>query len=368
MKRILLLIFSAILICSCNSKPEKEGFTLTGTFKNMPDSTMVYLEMDNSRKDSAMIIDEKFRFTGKVEEPSSAILILPETRDFIYVWLENSTIEMSAEKGNLQNPVITGSAVQKQADILDNKLLPFHKARDSARAANAEKDLSEKEQNSLYAYFDQLRTKEHEATQNFIKEHPNSFVSAYILNFYKTTWGKNTTEELYAELPEERRASSDGKMIDRFLQLYKGPGVGDQYEDFAMTNADGEEVRLSEIRKEYTLVHFWATHCLYSREENPTLVQNYNNFKESGFEILGVSIDGDRDLFLSSIEEDELPWNNLMSPAGKNNDAALIYGVSGTPENFLIDEEGTIIARNLRGEQLTQKLEELMPSKATAQL
>lgn len=368
MKKILLPIFFPALFLSCNNQPEEQGYTLTGNVKNVPDSTMVVMSRNNIDIDSAMVLNEKFSFSGNVEEPYAVFLMFSGIREYTTVWLENSNIELFAEKGKFEERVISGSQVQMEDELLEAKIRPFRQARDSARAGNAKKTLTDKEQDSVYAFYDNLRKKEQQATRNFVKENPNSVVSAYILNFYKTTWGKKATEELYANITAERRESTDGKMIAHYLKINKDPEVGEQYEDFEMTNAKGEAIRLSDIKGKYTLVYFWAANCFPSRQENPNLVQNYETFKDHGFEILGISIDGDRNTFLGSIQEHNLTWNNLMSPAGSDNDAALIYGVNGTPDNFLIDEQGTIIARNIRGEALTTKLQELMPATRTANL
>lgn len=370
MQKPLLVVLAASLFLSCQQEVKKEeGFTLNGTIKNIPDSTMIIMSNDNIDIDSAMVINEKFRFTGKVEEPYSVFLTLAAPYEYTTVWLENSNIELTAEKGKFEDRVVSGSQAQKEDDLLEARIQPFRQTRDSVRTANAERTLTDSEQDSVYAFYNSLRKKEHQATRAFVKENPNSVVGTYILNFYKTTWGKKATEELYANIVEERRESTDGKMIAHYLEINKDPDVGEQYADFEMENAEGQAVRLSEIKGKYTLVYFWAAHCFPSREENPNLVQNYNTYKDRGFEILGVSIDADRDTFLGSIEEHKLSWNNLMSPAGMDNDPALIYGISGTPDNFLIDENGTIIARNIRGKELTKKLEELLgkPSLAAAE-
>jgi peroxiredoxin len=362
MKYAPLVLFAATLVISCTSKPKQEGFSLTATARNIPDSAMVYISKDNIRIDSAMVMNEKFSFKGRVEEPSNVWLSIPQTQDYISMWVENTNIQLQAEKGQFDKAVITGSPVQKESDLLSSKLSPFTQARDSARAALAGKNLTAAEQNEANSFFDKLRRQEHEATQDFVKEHPNSIVSAYILNFYKTTWGKRTTAELNKHLTQQRRESTDGKMISRFLELNKNFKVGDHFEDFEMTNAEGKQVRLSNIKGKYTLVYFWAAHCYYSAQENPNLIANYERFEEHGLEILGVSIDEDPKTFRGSIEEHQLPWNNLMSTAGRDNKAALIYGISGTPENFLMDENGNILAFNIRGEELTKKLQELMPA------
>lgn len=365
MNKILLSLFSAAFILSCNNKPDERGFTLSGNVKNVPDSTMVIMSRNNIDIDSAMVLNEKFSFAGKVEEPYNVFLVFSGIGDYTTLWLENSDIELTAEKGKFQDRVITGSEIQKDDELLAKKVEPFRKTWEEARAALRGRELTKTQQDSVSIFFDDLKWKEFRATQDFVRENPNSVVSTYILDFYKTTWGKEITEELYAKLPPERRESRDGKMIAHYLEINRDPVPGEPYEDFEMTNAKGETVRLSEIKGKYTLVYFWAAYCYPSQQENPNLVQNYETFKDRGFEILGVSIDGDRDIFLRSIQEHKLTWNNLMAPEGKNNEAALIYGINGTPDNFLINEQGTIIARNIRGEALTQKLEKLMPEAST---
>jgi peroxiredoxin len=361
MKNLPLLLAAAALLFSCNEKPEEQrGFTLTGHVKNVPDSTMVVMSRNNIDLDSAMVMDEKFRFSGEVEEPYSVFLMFSGIGEYTTLWLENSDIELSAEKGNMRDRVVTGSEIQKEDDLLDERIKPFQQARDSAFAVLREENISEARRDSVSAFLRDLRKREIKVTQEFVRENPQTVVGTYILNFYKTTWGREVTEELYADLPAERRDSKDGKMIAYYLEINKDPEVGEQYADFEMKNAEGESVKLSELRGKYTLLYFWAAHCGPSRQENPNLVKNYETFKDRGFELVGVSIDADPKVFSGSIQEHNLTWTNLMSPEGRDNDAGLIYGINGTPDNFLIDEQGTIIARNIRGEELTRKLEELL--------
>ncbi|WP_324719937.1 redoxin domain-containing protein [Salinimicrobium sp. HB62] len=370
MKKILLFLCSAAALTSCNSEQEQQkGFTLTASVKNVPDSSMVYMSTNNIRIDSAMVMNEQFSFTGKVDEPTNVFLVIPDTQDYTSMWLENTDIIFSAEKGKFKEATITGSEVQKDYDRLNKDILAIRKESDSVTSALVAKgELSKAEQKWAKSYFKNIRRKEVQANYDFIRQNPNSLVSSYILNFYKTTWGKNDTEVLFAGLTPENQNTSHGKMITRFLKLNENPGVGDQFADFEMTNAEGDTVKLSEIKDEYTLVYFWATNCYPSRMENPVLLESYETYNDRGYEIVGVSIDSDPNLFSETIDEFGLGWNNVMSAEGKNNDAALIYGISGTPDNFLIDKEGTIIARNLRGDKLLKKLEELMPSLDRAQM
>lgn len=190
---------------SCNNQPEELGYTLTGKLKNVPDSTMVVMSKGDSDIDSAMVLNEKFSFSGKVDEPYSVFLSFSGIDEYTTVWLENSDIELFAEKGKIGDRVVTGSQVQKEDDLLDAKIQPFRQSRDSAVAVLA--NLNQEEKDSVYAFLNDLKRKEFRATQDFVRENPNSVVGTYILDFYKTTWGRKTTEELFAHLPEERRNS-----------------------------------------------------------------------------------------------------------------------------------------------------------------
>lgn len=358
MTKTLLTLFSAILLFSCNKQSEDRGYTLTGSVKNVPDNTMVMMTRNNIDIDSAMVLNGKFSFSGKVEEPISVFIVIPEMREFTSVWLENTDISLTTESGRFEDRVITGSDIQKEDDLLQAKIKPVQQSRDSARA-NV-RNLSGIERNSVNIFLDDLQKKEFRVIKEFMRENSNSVAGTFFIDLNKKIWGKEKTQELYALLSEERRESTDGKMISHYLKINKDPKVWDQYADFEMNNAAGEAIRLSEIKGKYTLLYFWAAGCSFCKQENPILVHNYERFKDHGFEILGVSTDNVRSTFLSSIQEHDLTWNNLMSPAGTNNDAVLIYGITATPRNYLIDENGTIIARNLRGDALTARLEELM--------
>ena len=194
----------------------------------------------------------------------------------------------------------------------------------------------------------------------FIKNNPNSIVSASILDVYASTWGRNTTTELYNLLSAEMKNSSYGKNIKKFITLNKDINVGDKFVDFEQVTQQGVNAKLSNLSGNVVLLEFWASWCGPCRHENPALVKTYKAFKNKGFEIFGVSLDDNRDQWLQAIQKDNLTWTNVSELTGPKNSAALMYGISGIPDNFLIDKSGTIIERNLRGEKLRAKLSELL--------
>jgi peroxiredoxin len=127
-----------------------------------------------------------------------------------------------------------------------------------------------------------------------------------------------------------------------------------------MEDTNGEVRKLSDFKDKLVLLEFWASNCLPCRQENPNLIKTYEKFKPKGFEIFAVSQDTKKESWLKAIEKDKLPWLQVSDLKGADNSASLIYGVHGIPDNFLIDQNGIIVGRNLRGKKLNEKLNELL--------
>ncbi|MBK7869827.1 MAG: TlpA family protein disulfide reductase [Saprospiraceae bacterium] len=147
--------------------------------------------------------------------------------------------------------------------------------------------------------------------------------------------------------------------LQKHLDAVKSFAVGGVAPDFAQKTPEGEDLKLSDLRGKVVLVDFWASWCGPCRRENPNVVRVYNQYKEKGFEILGVSLDQDKNRWLQAIEKDGLTWRHVSDLKGWQNEVAQLYSVSAIPHTILLDAEGKIIARNLRGPALENKLAEL---------
>lgn len=329
MKRIILGIITLLAI-SCNEKPKME-FQLSGTTNGFENGTLIFLDYNNKTLDSTKVENDSFEFNTKL--PSSPIKLWLHNKDFSNYrafWAENKPMTFDATKADFRNATIKGSEPEK---------LSF----------------------SLHQKIDTLPRKERQKMEiEFVKNNPNSIVSASMLSIYSTTWGKEKTKELYEQFSTENKNSKYGKEITRYIELNKEPKIGEQFVDFESKDKNDELKKLSELKGKAVLLEFWASWCGPCREENPNLVKTYEKFKPKGFEIFAVSLDNNKESWLKAIEKDNLNWEHVSDLKGSRNEASLIYGVNGIPDNFLIAKNGDIIGRNLRGEKLNEKLKEIL--------
>jgi peroxiredoxin len=129
--------------------------------------------------------------------------------------------------------------------------------------------------------------------------------------------------------------------------------------EFTINDAEGNPVSLSSYRGGYLLVDFWASWCVPCRAENPNVVAAYEKYKEKNFKVLGISLDTDKDRWLKAIAEDKLPWKQLCDFLANKSEVAQLYNISSIPSNILIDPNGKIVGKNLRGKDLHNRLDEL---------
>ncbi|WP_298764800.1 peroxiredoxin [uncultured Polaribacter sp.] len=207
-----------------------------------------------------------------------------------------------------------------------------------------------------------------EIKQSFIKEFPNSAVSTDILNRSKIGYGKSLTQNLFNLLTRKQQKSKKGKLISKYLELNSEVKLYDQFIDFEMEDIKGEKNKISELRGKYTLLEFWSSTCKPCRASNKDLVNIYKKYQPKGFEIIGISLDNNKERWTNAIKKDKITWKNLSELNGHNNAAAFIYNVNGIPDNFLIDPNGKIIARDLPSIFLEKTLEILIDGKRKNEL
>lgn len=330
--KIELFCFLLLTATACNPDGG-QVFSLEGKTKNLPDGTLVLLENPESKEvmDSAVVMAQGFAFRQKLpESPMLAIIRTENYSNYRFLWIENRNIVFDASQSDFSKALVSGSPTEH----LNTSLL-----QELERLSPDEKQHRER---------------------TFIKENPKSIISAYLLSFYAVAWGKATTQELFDSFSNQNKDNRYGKKIASFLALSQNPGIGESYVDFALPDSLGNHKQLSEFEGKVVLLEFWASWCGPCRMKNPTLTKTYEKYRPQGFEIFAVSLDEKRARWLDAIREDRLPWLQVSDLQGLSSEPCYIYGVTKIPDNFLINRQGTIIARNIGGIDLEEKIKEAL--------
>lgn len=366
-----LLIITLFLMNSCNS-----GSRVEGHLQHIP-AQRVRLEelgIDKSNIIDSGSVNEKGEFTLKSELKEERMYrILFEKNKYIMLALnKGDNVKITGDWNDLENYQVEGSrssavlkgfllqlrqnlsTVETLENIVDT--LEAQKRGDSLiEAAKKDKEL---ETAKFVEYCKKFSDTTHSvASAVFAANLINPKLEApFITQFY---------QNLVKRFPDNTLAK---QFTDRFLS---SPGVtavpegtevdqGTQAPDFSGLNPKGETVALSQFKGKYVLVDFWASWCGPCRQENPNVVQAFNQFKNKNFTILGVSLDTDKQKWMDAIEGDKLYWYHISELKGWASAIARTYQVNGIPANFLIDPNGKIIASNLRGPALSSKLNEVL--------
>jgi len=368
----------AAVCCLPLSLMAQNNFTIHGKVGSLDAPAKIYLSYNddgNKVVDSAFLHNGQFTFTGKLHSPALAYLVIKHDnvvrskfvrQDEMGFYLENSNITVTA-KDSIWRGIVKGSATNNDAEMLNALQRPYRKIADSVKVVyNAWTPEQRKDTTltkPLGAIMRSTQAGYDSVNRAFIARHPSSYIS--LLTFQQVELGYNfnpdTAAVKFARFPVSLRESATGKRMAAVIEKGKQTNTGVIAMDFTQDDTTGKAVKLSDFRGHYVLVDFWASWCKPCRAENPNLLKAYNKYKGKNFTILGVSLDDEqtRRAWLGAVKMDGLPWSQVSELKGFQSKAAVLYGVSAIPSNFLIDPNGKIIARNLRGEDLEKKLGEL---------
>ncbi|QEM12529.1 TlpA disulfide reductase family protein [Mucilaginibacter rubeus] len=369
-----------------------DTFIINGKLGNVSTPAKVYLSYQlgaNNVTDSANVVNGAFSFTGTIINPVNATIavnykglplekfidanykyadngsLISKTADDLDFFLEKGTITI-ASKDSIDKAQITGSQLNIDNVKLQAQLKAINqkgeKLMAEAKAATPEQQKSAAFRSAMQARYKALQTEQKTTLKSFISANPNSYLSLLALTSVSgPAPDVSEVEPLYNSLSQNIRDTEAGKMMKAQLEALKVTAIGSEAPDFIQNDVNGNPVKLSSFRGKYVLLDFWASWCGPCRQENPNVARNYARFKNKNFTVVGVSLDrpDGKSAWLAAIKSDGLDWTQLSDLKFWNNQAAALYSVTSIPQNYLIDPQGKIIAKNLRGEDLDAKLEQL---------
>lgn len=357
----MIMKINIVLVCTLFLLPAmgmaQDKFTIAGKLSGGVEKVVKlnYINSDGKNTtDSAVVKNGKFTFTGTTAYANRASLSIG--RDYQQFYLEKGNYKVIG-KDSISNAAITGGRTQadfiaynakmglllSQWRDLNNRALKVYK-KDSVAFAAIQQEAKP------------LHAKLESTLDSFIFSHPDSYVTVDLVNDNKTSVIDPVTfDRYYSVLSPRVLGSFTGKKLTGKYEKAKQISVGKTF-DFTQQDAAGNSFTLSSLRGKYVLVDFWASWCAPCRAENPNMLKAYQALKEKNFEIVGISLDESKASWMKAVEKDGMPWIQVSDLKGWKNEVAVRYGITAVPQNVLIDPKGTIIAKDLRGEELTEKL------------
>lgn len=365
MKKLIVLLLAAIVMASCTSEQKENQYTLKVNVDTIVDGYAYLQSRVNGewvKLDSALMVEGSFNMNGTVENPEMNYVYIQGIQRNVPLFLDQGDIVIDVFKDDYAATTITGSAAHDEYNAFQDEMNVIN---DKKREVYAQYRTAKAEDNtgvmdSLSAVMDGLYEEEQAFIKDYVKKNNASVASPFIANSHSYSWSVGEMEEILDNFDAALAVLPDYKKFADRIKVLQRVEVGQPLVDFTQKDTTGVDITLSEINKgKYLLVDFWAAWCGPCRRENPNVLACYKDFHDKGFDVLGVSFDDNREKWIKAIQDDGLIWHQVSDLSGWNNAAGKLYGIRAIPANILLDPDGMIIAKDLRGEDLRAKLEEI---------
>jgi peroxiredoxin len=360
MKKLIYVLLGVVLMTACETKQKA---VVKGTLKNFGNGEIYFVKSgDEKNIDTVKVNNDAFEYSTELTEPTVYMVNFGPEQQPGFLILENGNTSLSYEMGNMTSLEVKGGKEQDVYNRFLSECRPIFQQMDSignvAMAHEEDAELLAKLQQYFYTLDEQLKGKQ----LSFIQNNKQHYATAFIaVNYLNEKMDKNVTDvdNLYNLFDEKIKSSYYGTKLREMANQMKGTSPGQPAPDFTLNDPSGKPVSLSSFKGKITLLDFWASWCGPCRGENPNVVAAYQKYHNKGFDILAVSLDEEKEAWLKAIEKDRLTWTHVSDLKGWASSAAALYGIQSIPANYLLDKEGKIIAKDLRGEALEAKLAEL---------
>jgi thiol-disulfide isomerase/thioredoxin len=368
MRRLFAVLITISLI-SCNK--DTNSYTISGLATGFDDNTeiLVYTLENNSAKIMDTLIVSEGKFSGefsKKETSNIHYFNLPEYKANILFFPENEDLNVTLYKDSIQSSFVSGSPHNEAYSNYTQKLRSYNAIKldqssrfQTARSQNDRVTIA-KVQNEARV----IAAKESAMKKEFIRSNVNSSFSVMLLSELVSKKEIPAPEaiEMIGKLSPKISALSITKDLQKSLAEIRQSDVGGQAPGFSAPSPDGKVISLKEVLGKYTIIDFWASWCRPCRAENPNVVRVYNKYHDKGLNIISVSLDkaGQKDRWIKAIADDKMDWHHVSNLQSWQEPIAKMYGVRSIPATFLLDENGNIIDKNLRGAALESKIASLL--------
>jgi len=371
MKKVLLLLIASISVVSCSKVGDNE-FIITGQVEGLKDGTSVFLQKQDStgliQVDTVKIEKNKFTFKGPIKETDLYLVQIDNAEGKVPLILETGEIEIKIKKDSIGVAQVSGTynndelnTYRKDQGKFQKKMMKFQQ--DNMMKINEARQKNDTVViNALKKEYGKLQDEVAKTSEAYVSSHPKAYISILILQsmFSSMTPDIPKLAKLYEGLDPSLKNSKAGIKTKKTLDKFSATAIGNKAPEFSAPNPEGKIVSLKESLGKVTIIDFWASWCKPCREENPNVVALYNEYHPKGLNIISVSLDKDAAAWKEAIAKDQLNWNHVSNLKNWEEPIAREYNIYSVPATFLLDANGKIIAKDLRGDALKAKVASLL--------
>ena len=355
-------------ISSCTSL-EPNTFVINGTTDHVDGSSVYRIKSGPNGQpvtiDSTKVVNGSFELKGTLDQIDINFIFLEGVNGNVPVILEEGSIEMKIFKDSLASSITAGTPSNNNLAQYRESTQGF--AKDMRTLVQEINDANTLGDNilaeDLTLKYKAVETNLNAYEKDFMSSNPQSYVATLILERLVITKAIRSSEAklIFNGFDLKIKSSVSGKKVEAIINVPSNPtAIGEVAPVFEGPTPTGELASLASLKGKVTIIDFWASWCRPCRIENPNLVRLYKRMHDKGLEIVGVSLDKNKSSWVRAIEDDGLSWNHVSNLKYWQDPIALLYGVRSIPAAFVLNKDGVIVAKNLRGAQLDAKIEELL--------